>query len=158
MRLLLLLLYFLRFSNSIELKIFDDLLEVRSQTGLFFPLCSKSFHQKYGEQACASISNTFSSYSEMPLEQYTYSIGCTSSICFTFLSAFCKTGIKVFCSSSLCAPGTLQVGNKCLSISTVPVQGYSEAKDYCSPYSLISSLKPSEIESIRETILPSFSK
>ncbi|PIC35399.1 hypothetical protein B9Z55_014772 [Caenorhabditis nigoni] len=100
MRLLLLLLYFLRFSNSIELKIFDDLLEVRSQTGLFFPLCSKSFHQKYGEQACASISNTFSSYSEMPLEQYTYSIGCTSSICFTFLSAFCKTGIKVFCSSS----------------------------------------------------------
>ncbi|CAP23033.2 Protein CBR-TRY-2 [Caenorhabditis briggsae] len=137
-------------------RIFDDLLEVRSQTGFFFPLCSKSFHQKYGEQACASISNTFSSYSEIPLQQYTYSIGCTSSICFTFLSAFCKTGIKVFCSSSLCAPGTLQVGNKCLSISTVPVQGYSEAKDYCSPYSLISSLKPSEIESIRETILPSF--
>uniref|UniRef100_A0A1I7UEG4 Neurotrypsin n=1 Tax=Caenorhabditis tropicalis TaxID=1561998 RepID=A0A1I7UEG4_9PELO len=87
-----------------------------------------------------------------------------------FLSAFCKTGVKVFCSSSceflieqepglnfnsVCAPGTLQLGNKCLSISTVPVQGYSEAVGYCSPHSLISSLKPTEIESIRETILPS---
>ncbi|EFO93130.1 hypothetical protein CRE_09997 [Caenorhabditis remanei] len=135
-------------------RIFDDILEVRSQNGLFFPLCSKSFHQKYGEQACSLISSTFSSHSIVPLQQYTYSIGCTSSVCFTFLSAFCKTGIKVFCSSSLCSSGTLQLGNKCISISTVPVQGYSEAKDYCSPFSLISSLKPSEIESIRDTVLP----
>ncbi|CAI2351252.1 unnamed protein product [Caenorhabditis sp. 36 PRJEB53466] len=153
---LLLTIFFIQSAVALELKLFDDLLQVRSQNGLFFPLCSKSFHQKYGEQVCASLSRTFSSHSTVALQQYTYSIGCTPSVCFTFLSAFCKTGIKVACSSSLCAQGTLQIGSKCLSFSTVPVQGYSEAKDYCSPHSLISSLKNSEIESIRDAILPTF--
>ncbi|CAB3409148.1 unnamed protein product [Caenorhabditis bovis] len=139
---------------AIELRIFDDLVQIRSQSGQFFPLCSNSFSPKYGQQACSTISSLYSSHSIEPLNQYTYSIACTSNVCFSFLSSYCKTGVKVTCSVNLCSSGSVPIGNKCITSSGSLVSGFFEAQSFCEPFSLISNIKTTEIEALSEAIMP----
>ncbi|CAD6195649.1 unnamed protein product [Caenorhabditis auriculariae] len=72
------------------------------------------------------------------LPAYSYSIACTNSSCFPYLSTYCKTGVSVHCTAKLCTEGSFVVGKKCVWLSAEPMDGYATAQSFCSPFDVVS--------------------